>query len=126
MAGERATVLLAEDEDDLRDLLALEVAEAGYDVIAVADGAAAVDAAKGREFDVVITDYKMPIMDGLETSKRLKALHPNVPIIVATGYAGEETQQEFAKCGIHDFLMKPFEIVDVLKATQRAIRNRKR
>jgi two-component system response regulator AtoC len=123
-ANKRGTVLLAEDEEDLRDLLAIEVAEAGYDVMAVSSGAAAVEAIQRNKVDLVITDYKMPGMDGLETAKRMKAIDPNLPIVVTTGYAAEDMQQEFAKFGVRDFLMKPFELIDVLETTRRAIRNR--
>jgi DNA-binding NtrC family response regulator len=118
-------VLFADDEEDLRDLLALEFADAGFDVTTVANGAAAIEAMQRRRFDLVITDYKMPVMDGLETSKRIKALDPSLPIIVATGYAGEDTQAEFAKCGVRDFLLKPFGLDDVVKLVKRAIEARR-
>src|SRR5262249_50077954 len=99
----------------------VEFVEAGFDVTAVANGALAIEAMQRRRFDLVITDYKMPVMDGLETSKRLKALDPNLPIIVATGYPGEDTQTEFAKFGVRDFLLKPFGLDDVMKLVQRAV-----
>jgi CheY-like chemotaxis protein len=125
-ANKRGTVLLAEDEEDLRELLATEVAEAGYDVMSVPNGAAAVEAIQNRKVDLVITDYKMPVMDGLETTKLLRAIDPTLPIVVTTGYAGEDMQEEFAKFGVRDFLVKPFELVDVLETTRRAIGKRKK
>jgi CheY-like chemotaxis protein len=121
MNASRPRLLLADDEKDIRDVLVFEFSDAGFEVTAVDSGLAALEALKKSKFDLVITDYKMPGMDGLETARRLRALDPKVPIIVATGYAGESTQTEFEKSGVHDFLLKPFALDDVIALAQRAL-----
>jgi CheY-like chemotaxis protein len=121
MSGQRPRLLLADDEKDIRDVLALELSEAGFDVTAVNSGLAAVDALRKSEFDLVITDYKMPGIDGLETAKRLRAIDPELPIIVVTGYAGETTQMEFERSGITDVLLKPFNLETIIELARRKV-----
>jgi CheY-like chemotaxis protein len=115
MKMSRPKVLLAEDEQDIRAILALELGEAGFDVTAVDNGAAALEASRFIRFDVAVTDYKMPGMDGLEATRRLRELDPDLPIIVATGYAGEDTQLQFRKCGVNNFILKPFSLAAILE-----------
>src|SRR5690242_4129873 len=91
-----ARVLIVDDEVDLLGVLAGELSDAGYQVTAVDNGRAAVEAAIASRFDVAITDLRMPEMDGCETTARLKRIDPRLPIIVATGYVSEDARLEAA------------------------------
>jgi two-component system NtrC family response regulator len=85
-----------------------QLRQAGYQVTVVADGAAALSAFREDLHDVVVTDIRMPELDGLELLRRLKAISPDTPVIVVTGHGTIETAVAAMKQGGFDFLTKPF------------------
>ncbi|NJC87600.1 MAG: sigma-54-dependent Fis family transcriptional regulator [Desulfuromonas sp.] len=114
MPAER--ILIVDDEEGLRRLLVRVLTKSGYEATAVAGGAEALRQVAGESFDLVITDIKMPEMDGLELLRELKAFDPSLPIIVMTAYGTVENAVQALRAGAYDYVAKPFEI-DELKLT---------
>ncbi|TAK83813.1 MAG: response regulator [Betaproteobacteria bacterium] len=79
----------------------------GYAVISAASGAEALDRLAREDYDVVYADIKMPGMDGLEVTERIKASRPWLPVVIVTGYGSQENEARAAKLGVAGFLNKP-------------------
>ena len=103
-------VLLAEDDDDVRALAELVLRRDGFDVIAVADGDAALAAAEARPPDVAVLDVSMPLMDGLETARRLRDGNATsgVRIMLLTARVTDADRDRGRAAGVDDQLDKPF------------------
>jgi PAS domain S-box-containing protein len=110
LPGGKETVLLVEDEELLRELVESLLQGKGYTVLIAADGEEAVEIfrAHQREVNLVLTDLGLPKVDGWSACKRMKALNPNVRIIVASGYLDPEAKQEMVNGGVHEFVHKPY------------------
>jgi DNA-binding NtrC family response regulator len=111
-----------DDEEDLRDMLEFILTAQGFEVATVDSGLAAVELARRQRFDLAITDMKMPGMNGIETLTALKELDPSMEVIVATGYASEQTAAECMKRGAYGYLRKPFELSDLRALIARALK----
>jgi CheY-like chemotaxis protein len=79
----------------------------GYAVISAASGAEALDRLAREDYDVVYADLKMPGMDGLEVTRRIKASRPWLPVVIITGYGSQENEARAAELGVAGFLNKP-------------------
>jgi len=103
-------VLLAEDDDDVRALAELVLRRDGFEVIAVADGDAALAAAEARPPDVAVLDVSMPLMDGLETARRLRGRDATsgVRIMLLTARVTDADRERGRAAGVDDQLDKPF------------------
>jgi DNA-binding NtrC family response regulator len=116
----RRLLLVEDDEVFLRPLhrtLELE----GYEVVPVGSGEEALEALKGEEVDVVLTDRRLPGLDGVELVRRIKADHPDVAAVVMTAYGTIESAVEAMRLGAEDYLVKPFEAAELLLVVRRAI-----
>jgi DNA-binding NtrC family response regulator len=102
------SVLLADDEKTIRITLRDALEEAGHTVVAVADGIEARRAIEERNFDVVLTDLKMPGMPGMEVLRLVKGRSPDTEVIVMTGYGTVESAVDAMKAGAYEYLLKPF------------------
>jgi two-component system response regulator AtoC len=100
-------ILVADDEEDVRTFLAEALERAGHEVIQVADGAAAVRAAREEPFDVVLTDLRMPGTDGMTVVRTVRTEQPDVEVIVLTAFGDVSTAVEAMKLGAFDYLEKP-------------------
>jgi DNA-binding NtrC family response regulator len=121
-AVELPRVILIDDEPDLLEVLAEELAEAGFEVTSAASGRDAVLAATRMKFDVAITDLKMPEMDGLQTAAELKKIDPDLPIVMVTGYASEAVMlASSTRQVLEGLLMKPFVLEQVLELLDRIV-----
>jgi DNA-binding NtrC family response regulator len=118
------SILVVDDEQDILGILAFELRQEGYDVTAVDNGAAAVEAARGQRFSAAVTDLRMPGMDGLATMKALKQIDPDLPVIVATGFASEVASVAFGQQGAFGLILKPFGIDDFLDLVRSAVDER--
>src|SRR5271170_3109321 len=105
-----ARILVADDQEMMRDSLAATLARDGHEVIAAGDGPAAVGrlSAQGR-FDLLITDLKMPKMTGIELLAEAKRLRPEMPVVLMTAFATVATAVEAMKLGAYDYIQKPFD-----------------
>ena len=119
-------VLIVEDDSRVLRLLNDLLAHDGYDVFTAMDGEEGLRTFAPGEIDVVVTDVKMPKMDGLEMMKAIKALDPTVEVIVLTGYGTLEMTIDVLRNGGYDFLKKPDEIPQRIRPTvQRALEKRR-
>ncbi len=102
-------ILVADDEEDLRTFLGEALERAGHEVTQVADGAAAIRAAREEPFDVVLTDLRMPGTDGMTVVRTVRTEQPDVEVIVLTAFGDVATAVEAMKLGAFDYLQKPIE-----------------
>ena len=105
-----ATILIADDEKNIRSGLELAFEDEGYTVVTAADGKEAWEKLQKNAIDLVITDLRMPEMDGYELLKRISAAYPTLPVIVLTGHGTIETAVETMRDGAVDFFTKPVDI----------------
>ncbi|MEL7672211.1 MAG: ATP-binding protein [Chloroflexota bacterium] len=120
MAGER--VLFVEDADEIRHFLAEVLTSAGYDVLTGADGAEGFTLARDLRPDLLIADYLMPGMTGLEMLAALRGEGLQCPFILITAEGSEALAVEALRLGVNDYLIKPFEPDDLLEAAARVLR----
>ena len=104
----KARILAVDDEKIVLDSLRKMLALGGYSIDTVESGAEALGLIRKRDYDFVFTDLKMPGMDGVEVTKAVKHLRPDIDVIVITGYATIETAVETVKYGAMDYVQKPF------------------
>ncbi len=112
-------IFLAEDERILRVSLADELRDAGYKVTEFAEGGGVVQKLAEEAPDLLITDIRMPGMDGLQLLEKVKQLSPDTLVVVMTAYASVETAIQALKLGAYDYLSKPFRNEEILHLTQR-------
>ena len=108
-----ARVLVVDDEKSMRDLLTITLEKAGYDVTAAEGGEAAIEAIRKDSFDTIITDLRMPRVDGMQVLRAARDLSPETAVIVVTAVASTETAVEAMKLGAYDYLTKPFKLDEV-------------
>ena len=106
-------VLLADDERSIAITLRDELEEHGHGVTVVSNGKAAYDALRKSKFDLLITDIRMPGMNGIELLKAAKALDSSIEVIVITGHGTIETAVEAIRHGAYDYVLKPFFNEDI-------------
>jgi two-component system response regulator PilR (NtrC family) len=107
-------VLVVDDEQSLRDFLAIMLKKEGHDVVTAVNGTDALKAVHAEIFDLVISDVKMPGVDGIGVLKTIKEISPETIVIMVTAFATAETAVEAMKLGASDYIIKPFK-VDELK-----------
>jgi excisionase family DNA binding protein len=117
----RYRVMVVDDEASIRDLLSKTLALAEYDVDTAPDGNAALARLRDQSYDLVIADLKMPGMDGLTLIRQTKRLHPELPIIIITGFSTESSAIEAVNLGVAGYLTKPFRVPQVLAAAAKAL-----
>jgi DNA-binding NtrC family response regulator len=118
-------VLIVDDEPRLRKALALQLQEAGYDTDAAEDGRAALGLVQSSSFDCIISDLRMPNLSGEELLAELQKVNPSLPVIFLTAHGTVQVAVKAMQEGAVDFLEKPYNQEDILKAVRRAI-DRKR
>jgi excisionase family DNA binding protein len=114
-------VLVADDEESIREMLARTLTLADYEVHTVGDGQAAVDRLRAEAFDLLITDLSMPRLDGLAVVREARRLHPGMPVVIITGYSSEASAIEAINLGVSGYPTKPFKISKVLTVAARAL-----
>ena len=117
----RPRVLVADDEASVRDLLSKTLALAEYEVDVAADGRTAVDRLRLMSYDLLITDLKMPGVDGLSVIREARRFKSDIPIIIITGFSTEASAIEAVNLGVSGYLTKPFRIPRVLSVAARAL-----
>ena len=117
-----AEILVAEDQADIRDLIALNLRHAGYDVTPVADGRAALESQAERAADLLILDLMMPGLDGLEVCKALRAKGRATPILMLTAKSTELDRVLGLELGADDYLTKPFSMAELLARVKALLR----
>lgn len=119
-----ARILIVDDEKAIRDGLHKILEAEGYQAELSHNGYSAVEKLQDTEFELVITDLKMPGMDGMEVLNAISILQPNVPVIFITGYSTVENAVEVMKIGAFDYLPKPFTPRHLLEKVGKALEHR--
>ncbi len=119
------SILVIEDKDSMREMLSKTLESEGYEVEGVKDGERGLEKAKERKYDVVLTDLKLPKMDGIEVLSSLKEMDHDVAVILMTAYGTIEKAVEAMKGGAFDFLTKPFDTDHLSVLIKRALENRR-
>ena len=117
----QSRILVVDDEAVIREALRRILEGDGHEVTSVSSGHAALEKIQDESFTLVITDLKMPGMNGIEVLKSIKILQPKVPIIIITGYATVETAVDAIKQGAFDYLSKPFTPKQVKELVHKAL-----
>jgi DNA-binding NtrC family response regulator len=121
---ERAKVLVVDDKENILKLFARILGEE-YELTNAGDGGRAISLVASQEFDVVVTDLKMPGADGFEVLRAVKARSPDTEVVMMTGYATVSDAVEAMKQGAYDYLQKPFDPDDAARVVARAIERRR-
>ena len=115
-----ANILLIEDDLGIRDSLQRVLTEEGHYVAAEKRGDEGLARAARERFNVVITDLRLPGLNGLELVRQLHAVQPRLPIILITAYGTTETAIEATKLGAYDYVLKPFDVPELLELVRKA------
>src|SRR6266480_444468 len=109
----KARILVVDDEKSMRDLLSITLGKEGYDVLTAAGGEPAIETLHRESVDAVITDLRMPKVDGLQVLRAAKEISPDIAVIVITAVASTETAVEAMKLGAYDYITKPFKMDEI-------------
>jgi PAS domain S-box-containing protein len=109
------SILLIEDERLAVETLKGNFQDNGYHITTAHNGEEGLRKFQNNNFDLVITDFKLKGMDGLQVSRKIKKINPHIPVIVVTGYPKLMTSDEASRFGVHDFMLKPFTWPEMLK-----------
>jgi two-component system, cell cycle response regulator CpdR len=110
-----ARILIAEDEESLRSLIARALMQDGHEVTAKADGGEALECLTREKsrFDLLLTDIRMPVMDGIALALAASRDYPMLTILLMTGYADQRERAHGLSALIHDVITKPFSLADI-------------
>jgi len=121
----KARVLIVDDEKSMRDLLSITLEKEGYDVETAAGGELAIEMLHREMVDAVITDLRMPKVDGLQVLRAAKESSPDIAVIVITAVASTETAVEAMKLGAYDYITKPFKLDEVNLIVRNALERKR-
>jgi len=118
-----AKILIAEDEEMVREMVVRALNEDGHELTAAGDGAAALEALNGADgnFDLLLSDVKMPVMDGIALALAAGRDHPDVAIMLMTGYADQRERAHGLDALVHDVIAKPFTVDQIKGAVREAL-----
>ena len=118
-------ILLVDDDEWIRDSLSLFFEAEGCNLLAFETAEEGIEAVKQQSYDIVISDYKLPGMDGLSFLNEIEGRQPDTWIILITAYA-DEVFKKAGRLNIHDFITKPFTSEDIQKSLIRLMKRQKR
>src|SRR5882724_2067933 len=121
----KARVLIVDDEKSMRDLLSITLEKEGYDVSVAAGGEPAIEMLHRDSVDVVITDLRMPKVDGLQVLRAAKEISPDTTVIMITAVASTESAVEAMKLGAYDYITKPFKLDEVNLIVRNALERKR-
>jgi DNA-binding NtrC family response regulator len=119
-----AQILIVEDDDDIREVVEGTLRELGHDVSSCADARTALTALEERQYDVLMTDIRMPGTDGLQLCANVVGNYPDLPVVLMTAYGDSAAVVKGLRAGAVDFLPKPFSLEDLEQAVERALARR--
>lgn len=116
-----ARILITEDEDSLRAFVARALRLDGHETVEAADGAEGLEALECSRFDLLLSDIRMPVMDGIELAHKAAASQPGLKILLMTGYAEQRERADDLMEKIVDVVSKPFSLPDIRTAVAKAL-----
>jgi len=123
-SGRGATILVVEDDAAMRMMLRESLEEDGYTVEAVGGGRAGIERVKQGGVDLVVSDVKMPDLDGLDMLREIKAVTPSPHVITITAFGSIDTAIRAVKLGAFDYITKPFDVDQLILSVQKALDER--
>ena len=124
MLPERKQILVVDDEPNLRRVLSAQLERDGYDVHTAEDGEQALELLRDHHIDLVITDLRMPKIDGMELLRRALAIDGELPVVMITAHGTVDNAVEALKTGAFDYLTKPFDQAEVRTIVRKALKTR--
>lgn len=121
----KGRVLVIDDEAIVRVSCERVLKPVGFEVMVTSRGDEAIELLEKEPYDVVLTDLKMPDMDGLEVLKIIKERWPDIQVIIITGYGTINTAVQAIKMGAYEYIEKPFTPQDILEVVEKAIKEKK-
>ena len=121
MSVQKGRILIVDDEQGIRELLISEFSKFGYELFSAVNGEDAILQLQSEKVDVIITDMKMPKVDGLDLLKFVKEHTPETEVIIITGYATVENALDTMRNGAYDFIQKPFNIDELSALVEKAM-----
>jgi hypothetical protein len=118
-------ILVVDDEEQVRKALHKILQLDGYNVTALGDAASALERARQDRFDLMLTDIRMPEMDGLELMRAISRIQPEIITVVMTGYSSSETSRAAIRGGAYDYILKPVSAADIRLAVENAFEREK-
>lgn len=116
-----ARILITEDEDSLRSFVARALRLDGHETHEAADGAEGLEKLAEADYDLLLSDIRMPVMDGIELAHRASSDFPDLKILLMTGYAEQRERADDLATKIIDVVSKPFALPDIRSAVARAL-----
>lgn len=120
----KPNIIFTDDEDTFRNIMTKELSRMGYSVVGCASGAETLKNIGERDFDIVILDINMPVMNGIDILKNVKALDPTTEVIVLTGQGTIENAVQAIKLGAYDYVTKPCRLTELQILLQKALEKR--
>jgi signal transduction histidine kinase/CheY-like chemotaxis protein len=117
-------LLVVDDEVIVVSLVSDALEDAGYQVLTATDSLAALELIRHHQLDLIISDIRMPGLNGIELVKQARSLQPDVAVIFITGFADLHSAKDAIQQGAHDYIMKPFELTEIRAAVRKAIEKR--
>src|SRR5271170_1264656 len=114
MKQEKPSILIVEDEPKMRRVLELQLAEEGFHARTAADAETGLQILGKESFDVIVTDFKLPGMNGLEFLHAVKRVNADLPIVIMTAYGTVENAVDAMKAGASDYVLKPFSLAELV------------
>src|SRR4051812_1927040 len=124
MLPEKKQILVVDDEANLRRVLTAQLARDGYEVHVAEDGEAGLSLLREHHIDLVITDLRMPKMDGMELLRQVQRIDADLPVVMLTAHGTVDNAVEALKTGAFDYITKPFDQGEVRAIVQKALRTR--
>lgn len=123
-----ARILIADDEESMRLLVGRAIAMDGHEIVTAEDGAEALEILTDQNggFDLLLTDIKMPVMDGIALALSAARDYPELTILLMTGYADQRERATGLNAIVHDVVTKPFSVADIRTAVADALTAKKR
>jgi len=114
-------ILIADDDRDMCHMISFILEEEGYKVVKVYDGEQAIKKVKARGYNLMILDYKLPDMDGINVLKEVRQAKPSLKVIMISAYGSPSIKSMAKKIGVYRFLDKPFDVKRLVKVVKDAL-----
>jgi two-component system response regulator HydG len=120
-SSEATRILVVDDQPDMAEMLADDLSNRGYDAVATSSGRDALKKLKSQRFDALVTDLRMPELDGLALLRASHKLDPSRPVIVMTAHGTLDTAVEASGRGAYHYLTKPFRLEELVRLIELAL-----
>ncbi|MBI5189353.1 MAG: response regulator [Nitrospirae bacterium] len=125
-ATQTALILVVDDEEHAREGLSKILTREGYEVETAANGREAIDLIKRQNFDLVITDMRMPLVDGFEVLREIKKMDDSVGVIMITAYGEVESYLEAMNLGAFEYINKPVRVNELKRVITKVLEDRRK